>query len=166
MYENPGTCMDNCKGFSVSKEATHKQVEPPRDLESSLSSFQEEREVEGPNSGNARSVRRNGPFIRPNYITCRPKHNHKPTFMAQSSGIPDLNQEVDPSTTSDPFNLEEIFRLEKEDTRMRVPGQEVIPPSEKTGDIAEDERDRIQFDEEVNRTMELGVNLGIGINGL
>ncbi|MFS7987681.1 hypothetical protein Hanom_Chr11g01025741 [Helianthus anomalus] len=51
--------------------------------------------------------------FRPSYVTCRPKRGKKPKKKAHPVVIPDLNQEAEISNNSDPFNIEEIFRMEE-----------------------------------------------------
>ncbi|MFS7955428.1 hypothetical protein Hanom_Chr07g00642541 [Helianthus anomalus] len=105
---------------------------------------------------------------RPSYITCRPKrdkkHGKKPKKKAQNFIIPDLNQEPEITNTSDPFNLEEIFRME-EVNRMR----EFVPSwsmhREESEEIAGEEQVRLNFEDEVSRTLEFGACLGIGVEG-
>ncbi|KAM0067059.1 putative RNA recognition motif domain, nucleotide-binding alpha-beta plait domain superfamily [Helianthus debilis subsp. tardiflorus] len=58
---------------------------------------------------------------RPGFITSRPKNKNKkiskPTLQAQVVEIPDLNDVAGDPEGSDPFNIEDIFRMEAEDAR-------------------------------------------------
>ncbi|MFS8002714.1 hypothetical protein Hanom_Chr13g01205301 [Helianthus anomalus] len=51
---------------------------------------------------------------RPSYITNRPKRRDKSNFLAQNFVVPDLNKGAVQSDDSDPFDIEAIFRMEKQ----------------------------------------------------
>ncbi|MFS7905604.1 hypothetical protein Hanom_Chr01g00049601 [Helianthus anomalus] len=57
----------------------------------------------------------NNESVRPSYITQRPKRGSKKMFpQVFESGLPDLNQEAVNTSDSDPFNIDEIFRMEEQ----------------------------------------------------
>ncbi|MFS8023291.1 hypothetical protein Hanom_Chr16g01449761 [Helianthus anomalus] len=92
---------------------------------------------------------------RPSFITIRSKRaGKKPSHFAEVT-LPDLNKAAENSCNSDPFNIDEIFRLEAQNhgASDEVPVRSVN--REAAGDNWEEEHNRI-FLSEVNRTMEFG----------
>ncbi|MFS8019618.1 hypothetical protein Hanom_Chr15g01405851 [Helianthus anomalus] len=101
---------------------------------------------------------------RPSFITIRSKRvGKKPTHNAEVN-LPDLNIMAENSCNSDPFNIDEIFRLEEQNLGAsdEVPLRSVN--RDVAGDNWEEEHNRI-FLSEVNRTMKFGECLGIGVAG-
>ncbi|MFS8010931.1 hypothetical protein Hanom_Chr14g01302771 [Helianthus anomalus] len=76
-----------------------------------------EREIVGPedqlSNGGSPVLVPNSCSPRPSYITLRPK-NISQKERARKEPIPDLNEGAMDSCSSDPFGIEEIFRLVKE----------------------------------------------------
>ncbi|MFS7936904.1 hypothetical protein Hanom_Chr05g00421251 [Helianthus anomalus] len=54
---------------------------------------------------------------RTNFITIQNKCRGQPKSKAHHQNIPDLNQEVEDTNNSDPFNVNEIFGMEAQETR-------------------------------------------------
>ncbi|KAJ0843387.1 putative RNA recognition motif domain, nucleotide-binding alpha-beta plait domain superfamily [Helianthus annuus] len=103
---------------------------------------------------------------RPSYITLRP-NQFKPDKKvgAQEFLTPDLNNVVGEEVTSDPFNIEEIFRLEVVSNK----GEEAISGRRNRDEVEADvpsEVDRAAgLEREVAETLEVGIALGIDVNG-
>ncbi|KAJ0868316.1 putative RNA recognition motif domain, nucleotide-binding alpha-beta plait domain superfamily [Helianthus annuus] len=168
MHGAPSMCMENLNDFSSPKTDEHVQEELLGDLDSLQKSIPNEREDVGHVSGIVQEEEQDGPCTintRPSYITCRPKRGNKLKKKVQNFIIPDLNQEPEISNTSDPFNLEEIFRLEKEVNRMRETVPSCSIHREASEEIVGEEQVGLNFEEEVSRTLEFGVCLGIGVDG-
>ncbi|MFS8001395.1 hypothetical protein Hanom_Chr13g01189901 [Helianthus anomalus] len=109
---------------------------------------------------------------RPSYITLRPKLKTKPKqIKSKEPLIPDLNEakvenlEAADVEISDPFNIEEIFRLEKKHVR----GEEELCRSsshpESGGINLGSEQVVDGFESEVAKTMELGENWQLRLLG-
>ncbi|KAF5797593.1 putative RNA-directed DNA polymerase [Helianthus annuus] len=103
---------------------------------------------------------------RPSYITLRP-NQFKPAKDggAQEFLTPDLNKVVGEESNSDPFNIEEIFRLETEQDK----GEEAISDRRIRGEVenvnpAEEGR-AADLEREVAGTLGVGIVLGIEVNG-
>ncbi|MFS8014959.1 putative RNA recognition motif domain, nucleotide-binding alpha-beta plait domain superfamily [Helianthus anomalus] len=117
----------------------------------------------------------NGPDPpRPSFITLR--HNQfkpKRNDGAQEFVTPDLNKAVGVETSSDPFNIEEIFRLEaasktrdEANSSMRIRGEtESDEISKANGDTGVNREVDLGVDREVAETLEVGIALGIDVNG-
>ncbi|KAJ0866424.1 putative RNA-directed DNA polymerase [Helianthus annuus] len=93
---------------------------------------------------------------RPSYITLRP-NQFKPgkDGGAQEFLTPDLNNVVGEEETSDPFNIEETFRLEVEENR----GDEVISGRRNRGEVETDDPAEVDraagLEREVAETLEM-----------
>ncbi|KAJ0935557.1 putative RNA recognition motif domain, nucleotide-binding alpha-beta plait domain superfamily [Helianthus annuus] len=77
----------------------------------------ENRVFMGPSGDNCESevLRRNiQEPVRLSYITQRPKRLDKNSTMNLAADLPDLNHTAENTIESDPFNIEEIFRMEEE----------------------------------------------------
>ncbi|MFS7906150.1 hypothetical protein Hanom_Chr01g00055891 [Helianthus anomalus] len=166
-------CSGNSKGFS---SPFHEEHEKESDVHGKKSqphvAINEEREIfnhedsVGPGFHNSNlGYESESPMeeFRPNLITVRPKRIYNPIVQEQGSPVPDLNLTVDKSLGSDPFNIEELFRREREVGGDRDQEAEMV---ETMGDRQVEERDRPDFDTEVAQTMDFGACLGIGIEGL
>ncbi|MFS7962834.1 hypothetical protein Hanom_Chr08g00731191 [Helianthus anomalus] len=156
MVGSPCMCMGNQKSLFVPNMDEHVQEECIGNQDLLHSIINGEREVVGNVLSNGLEAEHGGPpdiENRPSYITCRPKRSKKTKKKVQNVIIPDLNQELEISNTSDPFNLEEIFFLEEE---ARLNFEE---------EIAGEDQVRLSFEEEVSRTLEFGACLGIGVDG-
>ncbi|KAJ0835819.1 putative RNA recognition motif domain, nucleotide-binding alpha-beta plait domain superfamily [Helianthus annuus] len=97
--------------------------------------------------------------LRPSYITCRPKSKKSNFIQAQPFIIPDLNNSTVDGESSDPFNIEEIFRQEAEvnqrpEEPRNTPSVPAQPP-DPTGEL----------EIEVESTLELGARIGIEVEG-
>ncbi|KAJ0934171.1 putative RNA recognition motif domain, nucleotide-binding alpha-beta plait domain superfamily [Helianthus annuus] len=100
---------------------------------------------------------------RPSFITTRKKKDGR-KHKKQGIPIPDLNNEAENTSNSDPFNISEILRMEAQIGEDRYGEPEGRANCVNTGDNWEDDLNRTLLSE-VNRTMEFGVCLGIGVEG-
>ncbi|MFS7901526.1 hypothetical protein Hanom_Chr01g00000711 [Helianthus anomalus] len=176
MRDDSSTCMGNSDSLSsqFSEENVHEE-EAAGDQESAHVRINVERESVGPVCNLSVPVDNSGdPFepVRTSYITTRPKgvsnsskqaqENSTPSKQAQEDNIPDLNLSAgnQKDSDSDPFNIEEVFRMEEEaaaDANLQL----------KRGDFIscnmEEEHARLHFENEVVRTLEFGTCLGIDV---
>ncbi|KAF5804367.1 putative RNA recognition motif domain, nucleotide-binding alpha-beta plait domain superfamily [Helianthus annuus] len=137
--------------------------------------FNEDREFVGPEVRNGEMNIEGGPNqepSRPSFITTRPKRKSKSNKQkitvgaeAQVFDIPDLNKQVESDGDSDPFNINDIFRLEEEAARAganKVIEREFLDSMEENqGETS----DYLNFEAEVAHTMDFGYRLGIEVDG-
>ncbi|MFS7904691.1 hypothetical protein Hanom_Chr01g00039071 [Helianthus anomalus] len=102
---------------------------------------------------------------RPSYVTLRTKKS-----KAQKKGpvnafkTPDLNNSVEVNIDSDPFNIEEIFRLETENNKGAVEsnGRSISGNPELEEQVSA--LSSSEMEKEVAETMKVGVALGIEVS--
>ncbi|MFS7916657.1 hypothetical protein Hanom_Chr03g00179891 [Helianthus anomalus] len=104
---------------------------------------------------------------RPSYITTRPNRKCKSKLkevvkdgVAHSVDIPDLNKVVNSLGDSDPFNINEIFRLEKEEARNDAINRVKPNPSVSEEGSPGEGIDKDSFKDEVAQTIDFGSRLG------
>ncbi|KAJ0874585.1 putative RNA-directed DNA polymerase [Helianthus annuus] len=169
---SPDVCME--KRRSPRSPKTHAaDFSRDNDVEADLSEERENMAHINDDSGENPGSHGLGPEpSRPSYITLRPKLKTKPKqIKSKEPLIPDLNEaevenlEAAEVENSDPFNIEEIFRLEKNHVR----GEEELCRSsshpESGGNNLDSEQVEDGFESEVAKTMELGEKLGIEVTG-
>ncbi|KAM0001264.1 putative RNA recognition motif domain, nucleotide-binding alpha-beta plait domain superfamily [Helianthus debilis subsp. tardiflorus] len=164
----PTFCMGINKDLSVPNTTVHAQKEGVGNMDLPTFCNNEEREEVGPGLSIGLEADYVGPGsaeFGPRYVTCRPNRGNNPKKKAHPLVIPDLNQEADISNNSDPFNIEEIFRMEKEGIRDSEPISRCRVNGGSSAEVMEEEHASLNFEKETSSTVDLGIRLGIGVEG-